>query len=191
MSSTPHLDAGPFPLAPATARAGATARVGHGRWARRATSVVLAFAIGLAVVVAVAAAFGIRTEVVLTGSMRPAIAPNDMLIVNHIQAREMQVGDIVSFAAPGQTGIVMTHRVRHLGTTADGRIAVTTRGDANNTPERWTIARDGSVARVMTVLPGLGVLTQWTGDPVTRTMVFGLIGLLGLLVGLRWVWRRE
>ncbi|MCW2991678.1 MAG: Signal peptidase, partial [Solirubrobacterales bacterium] len=70
-----------------------------------------------------------------------------------------------------------------------GQLAVETRGDANNTSERWTIAADGTVARVIQVLPGVGAITDWAGDPTLRLIVIGLLGGLLLCLGLRWVWR--
>src|SRR4051794_27420766 len=95
--------------------------------------------------VGAAALAGYRSEVVLTGSMRPTLSPNDMVVVHRIAADEMRIGDIVSFAAPHQKGIVITHRVRAIAPARGGRLAITTRGDANNTSEHWTIAPTGSV----------------------------------------------
>lgn len=163
----------------------------HGRrWASRLATGVLCVVLVLAVAVGIAAALGYRTEVILTGSMRPALAPNDMVIVQGIAAREMRVGDIVSFAAPEQKGVVITHRVRKLGPKADGRIAVVTRGDANNASERWAIAPEGSVARVIGTVPGIGAITNWAGEPLLRVLVFGGFGLAILFFALRWIWRR-
>jgi len=160
------------------------------RWVRRATTAALGLAVALAIAVAVAASLGYRTEIVLTGSMRPTIAPNDMVLVHGIAARSMRVGDIVSFAAPDQKGIVITHRVRTLRRLAGGRIAVTTRGDANNTSEHWTIAPSGSVARVVATIPGVGAITDWAGNQLLRLLVFGIFGLAALVAALRWVWSR-
>ena len=180
------------PAAPAQAHAPAQ-RVGAARargYGGRVATVLLAGAAALAVAVAVAAAFGVRAELKLTGSMRPAIAPNDLLVVHRVAAAEMRVGDIVSFASPAGNGMVITHRVRALHRAPGGRIAVVTRGDANNTSERWTIAARGTVARVIAVLPQVGRLTNWAGNPTARLAVFLTLGLLMLAAGLRRVWRR-
>jgi signal peptidase len=160
------------------------------RWARLAATVLLCASLLLAAVVAGAAALGIRTAVVLTGSMRPAFAPNDMLLTERTAAAAVRPGDVISFAAPDQAGVVITHRVSSIAPVAAGRLAFVTKGDANNTAERWTIERQGTVARVMGVLPGVGALTEWTGRPTTRIAIFGLLGALLLWFGLRAVWRR-
>lgn len=184
------MDQGAFSLPPALpAQRPAHAAPKCAAWAKRASTVTLVASIVLAVAIGAAAALGIRTEVVLTGSMQPTLSPGDMLVVRGITAAEMRVGDIVSFAAPDQQGVVITHRVRKLHTRADGRIAVVTQGDANNTPERWTISPRGSVARVVQTIPGVGKLTDWTHDPLTRTIVFLVLGAALLAGGLRWVWK--
>lgn len=176
------------PAAPAAAgRATPATRAGR---LGRASTWLLWGAVALAVAVAVTAALGYRTEVVLTGSMRPAIAPDDMVVVHGIVATEMRVGDIVSFAAPGQRGIVITHRVRSLRPAHGGRIAVVTRGDANSASEHWTIARHGSVGRVVGVFPGVGAVTNWSGSALLRLVVFGSLGLVVLVAGLRSIWSR-
>ena len=184
--TTTTIDHGALAL-PASAPAGRAARRGA---LARASTVLLWGAVALAVAVAVAAAAGYRTEVVLTGSMRPALAPNDMVLVHGIAASEMKVGDIVSFAAPEQQGVIITHRVRSLTPASGDRIAVVTRGDANTASEHWTIARGGSVARVFGTLPGAGAITNWAGNPSTRALVVALLGLIALAGGLRWVWRQ-
>src|SRR3954451_16163739 len=94
--SAPTLRKGPAAVAPA-------------RRISRVATVLLGLAVALALAVGAAAALGYRSEVILTGSMRPALSPNDMVLVHGIRASEMHVGDIVSFAAPGQHGVVITH----------------------------------------------------------------------------------
>ncbi|MCW2967202.1 MAG: peptidase signal peptidase [Solirubrobacteraceae bacterium] len=182
------MDAGALTFPPATRST--TGERSAARRPRRGwvANVLLGGAIALAVAVAVAAVFGVRTEVVLTGSMRPAISPDDMVVVHRIAASQMRRGDIVSFAAPNEPGIVLTHRVRSLSPTPTGRIAVETRGDANNTSEHWTIDRTGSVARVIATIPRVGALTDWTGQPLVRILLFAVLGSILLAMGLRRVW---
>jgi signal peptidase len=184
------MDSGAFAVAPARP-AGATRPlpVRRPRTPRVAT-LVLALTLALGAAVALAAAAGLRAEVVLTGSMRPVLEPDDLLVVQRIDASEMRIGDIVSFAAPAQPGVVITHRVRSLGTRHDGRIVVETRGDANNTSEHWNIAPGGSVARVEQVVHGVGSVTGWARDPQMRLVCAVLLSLLLGFHGLRWAWRR-
>lgn len=183
------MDAGAFSVSPVPRVAGDRPVAASAGWGSRAATVLLCLALALAAVVGIGAAAGVRTAVVLTGSMRPALSPNDLLITRTVRARDVRPGQIISFAAPEQPGMVITHRVRSIRAAGPGQLAVETRGDANNTSERWTIAADGTVARVIQVLPGVGAITDWAGDPTLRLIVIGLLGGLLLFVGLRWVWR--
>jgi signal peptidase len=183
------MDAGAFTVPPAPRVAESRpAPAAPGRAGRAATG-LLWLAVALAVVVGIGAAMGVRTAVVLTGSMRPALSPNDLIITRQAKAADVRAGEIVSFASPTQPGIVITHRVRSIRPAAGGRLAVVTRGDANNTPEKWTIAPEGTVARVVGTVPRIGAITDWTRDPTLRLLVFGLFGGMALVVGLRWVWK--
>jgi signal peptidase len=179
--------AGAFSVAPAPAAVPA-AGAGRRAWAERATTALLVLAVLLALIVGVGAALGFRTAVVLTGSMRPALAPNDMLVTKRITPDQARSGDIISFAAPGEPGKVITHRVRSVRIAPDGRLAFVTQGDANNTAERWSIPADGKMARVVSVLPQVGTVTEWSSDPTTRTLVFAVLGAGFLLFGLRRIW---
>jgi signal peptidase I len=160
-----------------------------GRWAERSASVLLALALLAAVAVAAGAAAGYRSQLVLTGSMRPALEPGDLLVVRSARAAEIRPGQVISFAAPERPGVVMTHRVTSVRPGRDGQLAVHTRGDANPVGERWTIARDGTVGVMIARAPQAGRFTGWTGDPSVRLGVFAVIGLGLLVAGLRWAWR--
>jgi signal peptidase len=131
---------------------------------------------------------GYRAEVVLSGSMRPHLQPGDMVVVHRIGAEAIRVGQVVSFKSP-QGGFTITHRVRSLHAAPGGRIAVETRGDANNTSEHWTIARSGSVGKVVATVPQVGRLTLWAAGKTARLIVLVLLGGAMLAVGLRWAWR--
>jgi signal peptidase len=151
--------------------------------------VLLCAALALAVVVGAGAALGYRGEVILSGSMRPHLQPGDLVVVQKIAPAQMRVGDVVSFKAPNRGGITITHRVRSLRTAHDGRIFVVTRGDANNNPERWSIARSGSVGRVVATVPKAGYVTRWIAGRTVRLLLLVAVGAAMLIVGLRWAWR--
>src|SRR5690348_17267519 len=87
------------------------------RFAGRLASGLLAIALLLAGVTAIGGALGYRGEVILTGSMRPALQPGDMVIADRVPARDLRRGDIVSFDDKGRT---ITHRVTQVRTKTDG-----------------------------------------------------------------------
>ena len=185
------MHTGPFSVAPAAAADMARPLPRTRRRSGRIGTIVLSVSVLLAVIVALGAAEGVRRAVVLTGSMEPALSPNDLILTKRSQAADVRAGQIISFAAPGSSGVVITHRVRSAEPADGGRIAFVTKGDANDTVERWTIPADGTVARVVGVAPGVGAVTDWAGSASGRLFVFGFIGLLLLVIGLRWVWRER
>jgi len=79
--------------------------------------------------------------------MEPAIHTGDVVVDSRIPPSAMRVGDVVTFRDPEGSKRLITHRVRSLNTQA-GRVHVVTKGDANNTVERWTVPTGGEVGRV-------------------------------------------
>src|SRR6478735_6106005 len=77
-------------------------------------------AVGLVTLAAMAVFVGIgllphtglyRPETVLSGSMRPAFAPGDLIVVAPEPARDLRVGQMVSYAIPVGDHHVETHRI--------------------------------------------------------------------------------
>ena len=104
---------------------------------RRAT----AFAAQLALVLAVAVLVGLgllprtgwyRPVTVLSGSMRPAFAPGDMVVVTPEPVSTVRVGQVISYRIPVGDHHVQSHRVIAV-LRRDGRVSVRTKGDANAT----------------------------------------------------------
>lgn len=69
--------------------------------------------------------------IVLTGSMDPLIAENDIIFVEDIEADDVKVGDVIAFFDPGsKSGAVLTHRIMDIYE-KDGKTYAVTAGDAN------------------------------------------------------------
>ncbi len=132
-------------------------QVGRGLgWAALAVVVLLALA------VAGPLAVGDRPHTVLTGSMEPTIAAGDVVVDEQIAPTSAQVGDVVTFRDPEDQSRLITHRVRSIRR-AGSHLWFVTQGDANNTTERWRVAADGQLGRVVYTVPWVGhaaVLTQ-------------------------------
>jgi signal peptidase len=140
---------------------------------------------GLALAMLGPLAFGGRTFAVLSGSMEPTLHVGDLVLEKKVSARDIHVGDIVTFRSPDDAGKLITHRVRRV-VIADGTVKVTTKGDANLSPERWTVPADGSVGRALGRVPKVGYLLVWTRSPAGRML---LIVLPAFLLGLSQLWR--
>jgi signal peptidase len=106
---------------------------------------------------------GMTPATILSGSMRPTFNVGDMIFISPIRASQMRVGQIVTFARPNRASETLTHRVREIRTGGDvptGMMAITTRGDANEVSEHWTIRADGQVAAFRARIPWVGHITQ-------------------------------
>jgi signal peptidase len=159
--------------------------------ARRAAHVLLVLGgVGAAVVVLAFKLSGWQALTVLTGSMRPAIAPGQVVLTAAVPVSTVRPGEVITFARPGRAGTT-THRVVSVVPAAGGHLTVTTKGDANPGPETWRIADTGTVGRVRAVLPAVGgTLALFVAGPARPYFVGGVTALAAVLV-LWWVWRPE
>jgi signal peptidase I len=156
--------------------------------ARVAVWAAIGLGLGLALAVFGPTVAGYHSFTVLSGSMVPALQVGDLVVDEPLAPLDIRPGDVITFPDPEHGGRLITHRARGIrvhGTTVE----VTTKGDANNSMEEWSIAATGRVGRVVYRLPWLGyVLVSARSRP-------GRIGLLVLpalalgLLGVRAIWR--
>lgn len=152
-----------------------------------------------ALVVALAFAYGAlrladwQPLTIVTGSMRPTYAPGDLIIVSPQRARAVHPGEVITFAHPRRRGRTLTHRVVQVRSgppVAPGWLAITTKGDANPAPERWTIRADGTVGRVRARVPGIGRLAAPLHADMPRGVAIAALTLLAASLALWGIWRR-
>lgn len=100
---------------------------------------------------------GWSSEVVVSGSMMPRIAPGDVVVTQPSTASAVTVGQVVLVSNPAQPGTLLMHRV--IGRDPDGSLR--TRGDANvnddSTPVPASMVR--GLPRVC--IPYIGLPTLW------------------------------
>jgi signal peptidase len=110
--------------------------------------------------------------VITSGSMSPAIATGDAVVLRDTPPSDIEPGDVIAYEGYGNDGLV-THRVlsRH---DVDGRVHFRTQGDANAQPDADLAPAAGMVGEVGLVLPEAGwLLSMLTG----RAAQLGLAGL--------------
>jgi signal peptidase I len=152
-----------------------------------AASVVAGSAIALLLAVGVLVATGHRVMIEMSDSMKPAMAAGDAIVTERILARDAKRGDVITFTDPSREGRTVTHRVVSVRDKGD-RLAFHTRGDANGKGERWTIASDGTVGRVLQVVPEAGYVLNWFRQPSVRFACLTLASLLIAALVLARVW---
>jgi signal peptidase len=148
---------------------------------------VLGVAIGLAAATTLPALFEQRSFNILTGSMEPAIGVGSVVIDEPIKPGEARPGDVITFPDPTNHGRLLTHRLRHVSVRG-GKVYAVTRGDANDTSERWNVPAGEEIGRVKFVAPKLGYARQWAAGMGGRLSVLAALLLWGLSA-IRDIWR--
>ena len=118
---------------------------------------------------------GYISAIIGSGSMKPTLSVNDMLIAKGDTA--YQVGDIVIYVSTH--GNLITHRV--VDVLGDGYI---TQGDANNTPDA-EISNQRLLGKVVLVLPGVGGIIYGILSPVGIVLLGSICVLLLLIQKIR------
>lgn len=99
--------------------------------------------------------FTYSPRVILSGSMQPGINIGDVVIIKEIDGKTAQIGDIIMFPL-GEMKV--THRVIDVKE-VNGKKYFTTKGDANNDPERDPVSEKNVKGKVVMVIPKAGQLT--------------------------------
>ena len=151
------------------------------RWAHVGLNALIA---GLLVVLALGVALratGTSALVDYTDSMSPAIHAGDIVIDRSIAAADLRAGQVATLSQPGVGGPPITHRVvsvQRTGTT----VTILTRGDANDSSERWVLPAHATVRHMVARLPWIGHVMVWLTSPLLR----GLLLALGAVAALAW-----
>lgn len=116
---------------------------------------------------------------VLTGSMKPEIPEDSMLLIQKADAASLQVGDVISFFSPDPSlnGALNTHRIVGIAE-VDGSLQFTTKGDANLIEDQYPVDESRVVGKVLFVSTRLGKLLRLISNP----LVFGLAVLVPLVL---------
>jgi signal peptidase I len=153
-----------------------------------AGSGILGIAVGVVAAFALSIPLGYRSLTVLSGSMEPAIHVGDVVMERSLPPAEVRVGDVVTFRDPDDPSTLVTHRVRSVRI-HDGQVDVVTKGDANNTVERWTIPVDGRLGVVRARIPRVGFLVVWASGRTGRIALIAIPALLLGVLELIRIWR--
>lgn len=144
--------------------------------------------VALVLAAAVPGIFGGRSFSVMSGSMEPSISTGDLVITLPIAPPDAQPGDVVTFTDPEKGDRLITHRVASAVDRGDA-YAFVTKGDANDTVERWTVPADGRIGRVVFHVPALGYVMALGGTPAARIALITIPALLLAGFALSAIWR--
>jgi signal peptidase len=149
-------------------------------------TIVLILAVLTVIIVAAGPLFGVRTNIVLSGSMEPAISTGSIIITRPISPGAIEVGDIITYASRSGT-FITTHRV--IGIEQNPDLRFITKGDANRDKDPAPISPDQVLGKLFLVIPGLGYLISYIKNPVALIIliVVPLVIVLGFELDKRWV----
>jgi signal peptidase len=161
---------------------------------RTASKVAVVLVSGAAVAFAVAyvglTALGYKPVAVYSGSMEPKIRVGGLALDRAIAAKDVRIGDVITFSDPYVKGRLVTHRVIDILQTPHG-LAYRTKGDANPGRDPWTIRLAGQVGRVSFSVPIAGYILFYAHTREVRGLLICLASLSLLFGMLRWIWRRD
>jgi signal peptidase len=147
-------------------------------------------AVAFALAYAALTVVGYKPVAVYSGSMQPKIPVGGLVLDRAILAKEVRVGDVITFTDPYVKGRLVTHRVIDILQTPRG-LAYRTKGDANPGRDPWTIRLAGQVGRVSFSVPVAGYVLYYAHTREVRGALICLAALFLLFGMLRWIWRKE
>ena len=133
---------------------------------------------------------GYKPIAVYSGSMKPTIGVGALVLDRAIDAKQVRVGDVVTFSDPYVKGRLVTHRVIRIVHTPQG-LAYRTKGDANPSRDPWTIRLSGQVGRVAFDVPYVGYALVYAHTREVRGGLMFIAAAFVLIGLLRRIWRAE
>jgi signal peptidase I len=128
------------------------------RLAAQALALVVLSTVGGLVFWSVApVAVGWRADVILSGSMAPAILPGDVVVGRPTDGHQVDAGELIVFEDPAAPGRTVLHRV--VRRQEDG--ALVTRGDANAADDSTPVPPEAVVASPRLRVPSVGLAAVW------------------------------
>lgn len=113
---------------------------------------------------------GLRTLVVESGSMEPAVDTGSVVIVS--PQRQYQVGDIITYVSKGSTGATVTHRIIGVEV-VDSKQVFIAKGDANEERDSNKIEAEQILGKVQFTIPLYGYFVSFAKSELGYfTLVF-------------------
>ena len=124
-----------------------------------------------------------KTFIVLSGSMMPMMMPGDMIITNTINPENLKVGDVIAFKDPyGTPNTIVTHRIISIDDSSGSRI-IQTIGDANGSPDVFSVPASSVIGKLAFVLPLVGYLPGFLkSNPIIYVLMI-IVPVLLLIYG--------
>lgn len=119
---------------------------------------------------------------ITTGSMEPEYKINTLIIVKNVEPDTIKSNDVISFYSkdPALDGAINTHRVVEVEKDGDHWI-YTTKGDANNVVDAYTVDATYLIGKVVASSLVLGKLARLVSNPLVFIPII-LLPLASILI---------
>ena len=141
------------------------------------SKVLVTLVLIIAVVLAGVRLCGLRTFVVLSGSMEPAYHVGSLIYVKEVPPEEIEVGDPITFVLD-ENLTVATHRVIEINEETQN---FTTKGDANDYPDGNPVYFKNIIGKPVFTIPKLGYLVNYIQNPPGKYLAIAFAALVILL----------
>ncbi len=118
---------------------------------------------------------GLNANVIVSGSMQPALSVGSLVIYETVEPEALERGDVISFARPGGDRAITTHRIVAVEE-RDGTRIFQTKGDNNAIADPWLIRYDAGQEpkRMIAAVPYVGHLLIVTKGPLPKVLLIVL-----------------
>lgn len=151
-------------------------------------TVLLVMAIMVSVGVFVGPKVGWHVDAVYGGSMEPAIKLGSLAVIRPVEPETVSEGDIITFAAPTENSVIVTHRVTQVIDGESG-LMFRTKGDANEEPDTYTVPAENVVGRVWISVPYGGYFADFVRSKLGLGLLIGIPAALIIGIELRNIFR--
>lgn len=117
---------------------------------------------------------------ILTQSMEPLLPPGTLIVDRPVDAKDVHIGDIVTYQIASGQSDVITHRVVGISLSNDGKRTFTFKGDNNASADADPVVAGQIKGRVWYSVPVIGYVSLWMNGPARAIIVPIAAGVLFL-----------
>lgn len=153
-------------------------------------TIVAVIAMGVVALMLVPGLLGMERYVITGGSMSGTFERGTLLFEEQVPVADLQVGDIITYLPPKDSGVteLVTHRITSItaeSSVPGGRV-FHTQGDANATADPWTFSLAAATQpRAVGWVPAIGWVFIALSMPIVRMLAIGVPAALIALLFLR------
>jgi signal peptidase len=121
--------------------------------------------------------------IIVSQSMTPAIKVNDAIIIKRLEAKDLKVGDVVTYFSenPEYYGIMITHRILEKNE-MNGKYSFVMKGDYNISQDPLTVSEEQVYGKVIMRIPKIGIIQELLSSYVG--WIFIIILPVGLIISI-------